>query len=593
MQLDTQQQAAVLTSSKTALVIAGAGSGKTRVLVERIAHLIEHEKVSAFDIMAITFTRKAAGEMRERLEKRIGREAHKLTIGTMHAMALQQIKRFGDALGLKPSTVTVYSEFETGFMIKEIAKDLGLFKGKSWKIPKKEVDQMFAGYWERGEQPQEVSGALLKLFHSFLSRCRENNSMPYGSLLTGLEGLVPIMRKFANIQHVLVDECQDLDPLQWAIINDICFLFEASLFAVGDIDQSIYEFRGAVPKYLFENQDLFDIYRLENNYRSDAAIVKAANNLIRHNTERLDKTMQPVRGESLSSVHTIYDMDSAEIVKLVKTYKCDAVMARNHFLLESLTRELDAAGVAHEYVGQKSRITATEEFRRFHAFLKLMINPMDNFSFLLIKELIGLSAQEYTQIRLQSVIQCKSHFQTWYDSVSLVENNYAVFFNSQIYRESLGGASLALRSASQGAHPWPEIGWGDMDIEPTCAFIFSWLSKNQNGTIGQYLDWLATYDIHDEITTRSAGKLQILTIHAAKGLEWPMVIIAGCNEGILPSTKADAAGEIEAERRLMYVAMTRAQDDLIMAVRPESKESQYGKVYNNPISRFCTEADGE
>ena len=293
MELDPQQKKAVITESKKVLVISGAGSGKTRVLTERIAYLIEQKKVSPYEILAFTFTRRAAGEMNSRLENRIEGKAHKVTMSTMHALGLNMIHKFGETIGLRNKTVTVYSEWEESYLLKEVAIELGIFK-KTWKIPKKKViDPMFAAYYERGIEPTRFDPGY-GLFKAFIHRCKENNALTYGALLIGLEMLIPTMAKYLHYRHILVDEVQDIDPLQWQIINKLCAAFNASLFTVGDIDQSIYSFRGAVPEYLIEHQDKFNIYRIETNYRSDAYIVQGANNLISHNQDRLEKTMRPL-----------------------------------------------------------------------------------------------------------------------------------------------------------------------------------------------------------------------------------------------------------------------------------------------------------
>ena len=293
--LDDQQQAAVFTDSKKTLVLAGAGSGKTRVVVERIAHLIENKKVSPYEILALTFTRKAAGELRSRIEERIGGgKANHITIGTIHGVALKLLRRFGDLVGAKAQNITVYGGFEEEYLIKEIAIDLGIIKGKTWKIPKKEINTMLNAYYSKGEKPKEDHPGYA-LFKELMTVCRENNAMTYGMLLTAMMELVPKVKQYLNWKHIFLDEAQDTDPLQWWIVEEFPRLLGASLFAVGDIDQSIYRFRGAVPEYLVSQQDQFDIYRLENNYRSVPEIVEASNRLIEHNNERIPKTMRATR----------------------------------------------------------------------------------------------------------------------------------------------------------------------------------------------------------------------------------------------------------------------------------------------------------
>ena len=266
------------------------------------------------------------------------------------------------------------------------------------------------------------------------------------------------------------------------------------------------------------------------------------------------------------------------------------VLARIHSLLGKLSNELTFRNIDYVYVGRKSALAKSEPFAKFHAFLKLICNMQDNFCFALIREMIGLSAQEYATVRATAAKMGKSQFQVWYEDYHGL-TPYADLFVSQWRHESLGAACFAIKAIFQGAHPY-----GDpplkFDVEETFQFIFSWLVKNPKGTVRQYLDWLATYDITDEMQDEIEG-LQLMTAHAAKGLEFDIVIVIGANEGIMPSNykQSIASEELEEERRIFYVAITRAKNQLIVAVRPEIKEID-GKVYESPRSRFIAEMGG-
>jgi len=574
--LDLQQQAAVRTDSCRALVLAGAGSGKTRVLTERIAYLVEECKVSPFEVLSFTFTRKAATEMKTRLVNRIGSQAYNVNMGTMHALALSMINRFGEIIGLKSKAVTVYSQWEEDFLLKDVAQEMGLHNGKAWKIPKRDIDYVFDAYYQRGIEP-EVNSPVKDLFNAFIQRCRENNSLTYGGLLIGLRLLIQTMAKYLHVRHILVDEIQDIDYLQWGIILEMEKAFGATLFCVGDIDQSIYEFRGAAPGYLVDHQFEFDIHRLESNYRSMPEIVTAANRLIAHNQDRITKSMVATRTPPELAPDEIWidkDADSSRVVELAKAWgEGTAVLARTHSLLQKIDRLMEEAKLQHQYIGRNSALTNSEPFRRFHAFLKLCINPFDNFSFLLIKDIIGISREDYGQIRVKAAEDGKSHFQVWFGLSRWDGDKHRLFFASDrsagpVYQTELLNNLFPDLS--------PEV----------AAFIFQW-SHDHSGGIESYLAWLATYEIQDEIKSETKG-ITLMTIHAAKGLEWPVVIVAGCNEGIIPSKQAISADDIEAERRLMYVAMTRAQDQLVLTVRAE-REDKGKYIQENPISRFIGE----
>ena len=580
MNLDTQQQAAIKTTSPRALVLAGAGSGKTRVLIERIAWLIETQKVSPTEIMAFSFTRKASGEIRDRLKERIGGKASGVQMGTMHGLALEFIHRFGEAIGLRPANVTVYGDWESGYLLADVAQEMSA-KKPALKVAKEALER----YYQTGEEPKEDDPGR-DLFMVFLARCRENNSLTYGTLLVGLRLLLPTLAKYLHVRHILVDEIQDIDPLQWAIINEMVFAFKANLFVVGDIDQSIYEFRGAVPKYLVDHAEEFDIYRLEANYRSVPSIVEAANRLIEHNQDRITKTMRATR-EIGGALAVLMAVSSEQIFAISKGIKeIDgvryvpesievggpvAILARKHSLLGKIDRLMEEAGIPHTYIGKTTALTNNEPFRRFHAFLKLAVNPFDNFSFLLIRDIIGLSREEYGRVRLDAADKGRSHFQVFIGNTDFLK--FQVYFDN-----TLSGFAEYVNSA------YP-------DLSPeSLAFIQKWTSEHSDD-IASYLDWLATFDVQDELKGEIEG-ITLSTIHAAKGLEWPVVIVAGCNEGIIPARPNDP-DEIEGERRLMYVAMTRAMDQLMLTVRPTESTDAVGRVHKSPESRFIMELQGD
>ena len=584
VELSREQAAAVFTDSKKALVLAGAGSGKTRVLTTRKEYLITDYKVSPHEILSFTFTRKAAGEMKKRLESAIGSKAFNVTMGTMHGVALDMLQRFGEMVGLKPGRITVYSSWEEQFLLKEVAIDLGYHSGKAWRsVKKKDIDSAFHLFYTTGARVAENEKAN-EIMTAFFARCHENNALTYGTILTKFLSLLPKITHMLNIRHVMIDEVQDNDPLQWRIVNELCRLCKASLFAVGDIDQSIYSFRGADPGYLVRHECEFDVYRLETNYRSAVSIVEMANRIIRHNTNRLEKNMVPNR-EEINHVIDLDNQDSAALCKNITVIvnedvflesndrlKNITVLARNHFMLEKLSTLLADAGIEHEYVGKKTALTRSEEFRRLHAFLKLVVNPYDNFSFLLIRDFVGITRDEYKDIRMRSVQEYKSHYQVWLEM------------------DSKTSATWMKACAPSDIHTLvdllKDVEFG-FDPDPIFDFVYGWMLENIDKSIDDYLNWLATYDLQDEISENPAD-LQLMTIHASKGLEWPIVIIAGLNEGIFPSRHAlKNEDEMESERRLAYVAYTRAEDQLVLTSRPIQMDDDGHPRY--PVSRFIRE----
>jgi DNA helicase-2/ATP-dependent DNA helicase PcrA len=584
--LDRQQMAAVETESRRAMVIAGAGSGKTRVLIERIAHLIEKQQVSPYEVMGFSFTRKASNEIRERLVARVGNKAYKCHLGTMHSLALGFIQQFGEVIGVRPKSVTVYGEFETNYLFKDVGEELGVKKVNLGKA-RKALEE----YYNSGEEPEEDTPER-DVFVAFMDRCRENNSVTYGGLLVGMRILIPTIAKFLTIKHVLVDEVQDISSVQWKIIREMVDAFGASLYVVGDEDQVLYSWRGVDPSYLYINQDAFDIYKLETNYRSRRDIVLAANRLIRRNKTRIGKTMVPVRPEEapgMSSVESWDDCDSAMVARVLSVPEGIgnmAVLCRKHSLLVKLSSLMKAAGIKHTYVGRVTELTRSEYFVKFHAFLKLIVNEFDNFSFLLIRELLGVSRGEFLEIRFASVAEMKSHFQVW------SESHTSGFFEGRAdWREwSLGDtvANLLSLFSPIGLQSGEYIKEHAL-FTPAAEFAMAWSKENPSSTIMEYLSWVSTFDLQDEVKDEEKEGVILSTVHAAKGLEWDQVIVIGLNEGIMPA-HPDDPGQIEEERRIAFVAMTRAREQLILAVRPTKKEVAPGVFKQSPKSRFVQEA---
>jgi len=582
-QLNEHQQAAVEASEPRVLVRAGAGSGKTRVLTERIAYLIEDRQASPHEIMAFTFTRKAAQEMKERLLVRVGSAAHKIDIGTFHAVGLDFIQRHAEMIGFRQA-VTVYGEWETNHLIERAAEALGYRTGKKWKTPKKLIVDTFKSCDERGEEPERLH-PLRPLFDSFMTTCRSNNAMHFGAILVHFRDLIQCIKNLYPIQYVLTDEAQDNDELQWEILELLQEQFGAELFCVGDPDQSIYEFRGAVPQYLIEHQDDFAVYDLPENYRSFRPIVEAANSLIGHNSDRIGSPMSCARaGGDSSASFVLENFDSAVVVEYLKARKLEpsrtAILARNHFLLMKLANIMDEQGIHYHYIGKKSSITRTEEFQRFHAYMKLLVNPYDDFSFMLASEALGVSVEQLRALRLESTQTGDGAFSIWSRQEFSSPPKWVEFFNTA-HKDSWSVYRIAGFIQDNGG----------FEDDKVWRFVMEWFEANPTESLEEYLYWVSTYDIHDELADDSSQDCyQLATIHGAKGLEWPNVIIAGVNEGLLPSSQAIRCGDIEGERRLMYVAMTRAEEKLILTIRPEETVNARGQVNVNPVSRFVEEA---
>lgn len=570
-ELNQEQQAAVLAQEKNVLVLAGAGSGKTRTLVERVAHLIEHG-ASGYEIVCTTFTRAAAGEMRTRLEARVGREAHKVTVSTFHGLGLGLLKKYGHHIGLRYGNLTVYTPLETETLIQHCGEQLGLYAKGKWKHGKKSLDEMFATL-ERSGEKIGTELPYYPVLQAFEAACRQNNAMPYYGLIHGLVELAEAgkVREFTNWKYLLVDEVQDLDLMQWRTLKAITEHTEdAELYAVGDLSQSIYGFRGAVPAYL---QSLIEfggltVYELRNNYRSTPAIVSAANSLIRHNTSHRVIEMRAMREAGPSALARLMEADSATLADYIARrdwHYPPVVLCRNNRMLDKLSEELTARDMPHKRIGKRTTALHSPLFVKANAVLKCIVNPFDETAFLLAHTGLGLDAGAYATIRVTAADEGKSCFEVYREgmTVGILE---AMPTECSTVKDALDWFG------SDGYQFDPLDG----DSEEYCAWLETYATQYPTATLTDYLDWLALVDVQDEMPSKDeAPGILLMTCHASKGLEFPCVIVAGCNDGIMPSKQAIKLGEagIEDERRLMYVAATRAMQELILAVRPEKEGS--------------------
>ena len=585
-ELNAEQQAAVLAKENRVLVLAGAGSGKTRTLVQRVAHLMEHG-ASGYEIVCLAFTRAAAGEMRARLEARIGREARKVTVSTFHGLGLGLLKRYGQHIGLCHGNLTVYTPLEMEALLQHCGELIGLYVKGKWKHGKKPLDAMFAAMEREGRGP-EPEHPYAPLMRAFESACRRDNALPYYGLIRGIVELAEAgkVREYTNWKYLLVDEVQDLDPIQWRAIDAILEHTEGSeLYAVGDISQSIYGFRGAVPQHLqaLISAGELTVYELRSNYRSAPAIVEAANSLIRRNTSHrvLEmRAMRPMQEDAPRALALARGADSAGLAELLADCEWEfppVILCRNNRMLDKLGEELSARDVPHRRIGRRTSALHSPLFVKANAALKCIVNPFDETAFLLAHKGLGVEADRFARLRLTAADTDRSCFQVFRDEMS------------EEVRQFLPSAESPVTEARTWLEHHYRHDPADGDAAPFAEWLDAYVAGHPADTIADYLDWLALADVQDEMPAKDEEPaILLMTCQAAKGLEFPTVIIAGCNEGVLPSRQAvtvekkgDTAA-IEDERRLMYVAVTRAMNRLILAVRPEKDALE-------PPSRFLAE----
>lgn len=589
MKLNKPQQTAVETDSKRVLVIAGPGTGKTRVMVNRVGRLIS-EGVSGYSILMLTFTNKAAREMKERIGKLVPeREARKLTIGTFHSVSLRILRDYGELLGYKPG-ITVYDDLDQKDIIGMLIKE------NSLKISVGKALNLLGAYYSNVDcfvsTPEDTAEFhdIQYLMTKYTRFLKENNALDFGMILVETRRLLtdfPDVRgHYKNLfTHTMVDEYQDTDWTQYSLHR---LINSESLFCVGDPDQAIYGWRGASIKIILDFQKAHpgaETIILDQNYRSTKPIVEAANNVISHNQDRYKTTQWTDRkGEKICLKRIVADAyQISEIINNLEkhcgyNHKDIAVLSRGHALLEDTKTELQQREIPCLHVGGNRGIFEDPSIRQFIRLLRVINNPVDDFSCRLS---VNWPEHRFSESEIrQFELDCVK------EDTLLIEElaKWNGFFNwllSQIEKEEFKLASARFIAAELAAKI--SFDHGVLDY-----YISEWLSLEEGTGLSDFLNHLSTKSVQDQIK-KDVDKVVLSTIHAAKGLEWPVVIIIGVEEGKLPVTRKTS--DIEEERRLMFVAMTRPQDLLYVTWRNQDVPKWGKQIKMVEKSRFIGEID--
>lgn len=545
--LTPEQVAAVTTRSRDSLVVAGAGAGKTRVMVQRVAHLIRDRGMSPLSIMMLTFTRRAAGELLSRLRDVTeipADDLRSMMIGTFHSIAYRILRQHGAAIGYD-APPTIVSPRDVEDVLINVADDLGFRRGATWRNNLSlervlaDLDRVY-----RGDQPENDSAALI--ISEYHARMRAWRCLDFGMLLMECSRLFrespAVLAAFrAQVRAVLVDELQDADETQH-MMHD-WFSPPAEFMGVGDRRQTIYRFRGARPELMTERHPGAEIIDLRQCFRCGDSIVEAANRLIAHNEDAIAKPMIGATGRR-GLVETMTGRSSDIVVKLRHWrelgYRWEdmAVLARRHATLvrveDALRLEYRDNPIPWHRVQSCESLFDTRDFRWLLASLCVAANPR------------AFTAREALRAMGRDPARCP-------DDLSCVVRCV----------EAVCGGSRA---------PWAVY----------------WTERFAPGTsVAGALAAHAMRDAQDDLP--SGGVVTLATIHAAKGLEWPCVLVANCDDGELPSAMSlREEGGLEDERRLMYVAMTRAKERLTLHYRREGDDADEPRACSP--SRFLMEA---
>jgi DNA helicase-2/ATP-dependent DNA helicase PcrA len=633
--LNDAQREAVSHVEGPMLVLAGAGSGKTRVLTVRLAHLVEEHGVDPRHILAVTFTNKAAGEMQGRVAGLLGREPDGLWIGTFHAVCARILRREAPHLGFSRA-FTIYDEDDVEALVRRLVDDLGLpaklygARGVAHEISRAKNAMVSAeAYAAEARDPYHAN--IARVYAALGTALRRANAMDFDDLLLHplalFEAEPPVLARYRErFRFLLVDEYQDTNRAQYLFLRSLAGT-TGNLFVVGDDDQSIYGWRGADLRNILEFQRDFPgakLVRLEENYRSTRGILDAANSVIAPNTGRLGKTLFTARegGEPLTVVRAADERDEAEWLvrefvgrsrRAEHSFEEMAVLVRTNAQTRAFEEELRRGGVPYRVVGAVS-FYERREVKDVLAHLRLIVNPDDDAAFrrAIAAPRRGVGEQSLEVLARWATQWGWSLARTAAAAGRLPELRPKARDALQQFAASLDAARAELkdlqpaealrgilartgfeRSLLEEDETGPERVENVAElVNAAAAWSEEWgipqLLPGEDGReeegspIERFLQQ-AALTTSAEVEEGESG-VTLMTLHAAKGLEFPVVAIAGLEEGLFPLSRADTPEALEEERRLCYVGITRAKDKVLLSYAAARRRG--GELRPSLPSRF-------
>ncbi len=634
--LNEPQREAVLHADGPLLILAGAGSGKTRVLTHRIAYLIEELGVNPWNILAITFTNKAAGEMRQRVDNLVGFGSESIWVSTFHSMCVRILRRFIDRLGYD-SRFTIYDADDQKTLMKAVCKKVDIdtkqFKERMLLsvISSAKNEMILPEEFELNAGGDFAQLKIAKVYREYEAQLKANNALDFDDLLVKTVQLLqtqPDVRENyqERFRYIMVDEYQDTNTVQFKLVSLLAGKYR-NLCVVGDDDQSIYKFRGANIRNILDFEKEYPdakVIKLEQNYRSTGNILNAANGVIRNNKGRKNKTLWTANGEgekiSLRQFDTAYDeaeFIAEEIKKEVRdgaSYNDNAVLYRTNAQSRLLEEKFIAMNIPYKIVGGIN-FYARREIKDILAYLKTVDNGQDDLSVRRIinvpKRGIGLTtinriqeASDERGISFYEALLAPEMIPGVGRSASKLDSFAALieYFKGQAEKESLTdllNEILDMTGYAQNLEADDEI-----DAESRLQNIEELLNKaaayeedcedrDEKATLNGFLEEVALVADIDSLE-EDQDYVVLMTLHSAKGLEFPHVYLAGMEDGLFPSymtITGDDPEELEEERRLCYVGITRAEQKLTLTCA--RKRMVRGETQYNRISRFVSEIPPE
>jgi DNA helicase-2/ATP-dependent DNA helicase PcrA len=625
--LNNVQRAAVEHTDGPVLIFAGAGSGKTRVLTHRIAYLLNEKKVFPDRILAVTFTNKAAGEMKSRLERMVGAVARDLWVGTFHSMCVRILRRDGRKIGIA-SNFAIMDDTDQRAIVREILHDLDfderqIAPGAALAEISKAKNNLWSPDTYETQNASFIGERYAQVYREYERRLKESNGLDFDDLIGRTIELLENddetrVRYQSKFRYVLVDEYQDVNFAQYKLVSLLADEHK-NLTVVGDDDQSIYSWRGSDYKMILRFEEDFPgakVFKLEENYRSTQTILTAANELVGNNASRFPKTLFTKRdaGEPITAFHAEseraevrYVLEKVkELVREGAAYRDFLVLYRTNAQSRVFEEGFLAEGIPYRVVGGVGFYARTE-IKDMLSYLRYITNPADAVAF---RRIVNVPRRSIGQQTLASLLEAAnaanvSVGQAVFDSNLLkravpkkqreLERFAELITDLRAKAESFSIADLLVAVMEESgylrelqADETPE-GKGRLENLQELVGVAKEFENNPE-TGGTLEDFLANIALISDLDTLDADAsfVTLMTMHAAKGLEFPHVFLTGLEEGVFPHTRAlTDMTELEEERRLAYVGVTRAMDRLFLSFA--GRRTLYGNTFSHPKSRFIDE----
>ena len=629
--LNKEQREAVYHTEGPLLILAGAGSGKTRVLTHRIAYLIDEKGVNPWNILAITFTNKAAGEMRERVDQIVGFGSESIWVSTFHSPCVRILRRHIDLLGYDTS-FTIYDADDQKTLMKDVCKylqiDTKVYKernllaaissAKDELITPEEYELNAAG--DFGKQK------IAKVYKEYEKQLRANNALDFDDLLVKTVQLFQTQPEVLDyyqerFRYIMVDEYQDTNTVQFELIRILAKKYR-NLCVVGDDDQSIYKFRGANIKNILNFEHVFEdakVIKLEQNYRSTGNILNAANAVIKNNFGRKEKSLWTENGEGDKIAFSQFDSgyDEAEYIvgdikehvnNGIRTYNDHAVLYRTNAQSRMFEEKFVTANIPYKIVGGIN-FYARKEIKDLLAYLKTIDNGKDD---LAVRRIInvpkrGIGLTTINRVQENALERGVSFYETLRAadlipnigrSVSKLESFVALIEHFKSEAKNMSICDLMQEILDMTGYIEDLKSEGDIEAETRIENIDELMNKiaayeesceDEMPTLSGFLEEVALVADIDSLDEDS-DYVVLMTLHSAKGLEFPEVYLAGMEDGLFPSymtITSDDPTEVEEERRLCYVGITRARENLTLTCA--RRRMVRGETQYNKMSRFLKE----